>query len=67
MVLDWTKIYSKYRGLWVALKDDQKTVISSGKTVNETVQKAKKKGIKEPTMFRVPDKSIPYVGGASLM
>lgn len=59
MVIDWTKIYKKYRGLWVGLKDDQKTVIASGETVREVMDKAKKKGFGEPILFRVPTKVIP--------
>ena len=30
MAIDWTKIYRKYKGLWVALDKDEKTVIASG-------------------------------------
>ena len=62
MAIDWTKIYKKYKGLWVALKDDLKTVIASGKTVREVMEKAKKKGYKEPILFRVPTEIIPYIG-----
>jgi hypothetical protein len=60
--IDWTKIYKKYRGLWVALKKDNKTVIASGQTLKEAVEKAKKKGYKEPILFRVPTEIIPYIG-----
>lgn len=60
--IDWTKIYQKYKGLWVGLKDDEKTVVASGKTVKEVMQKAQKKGHKEPILFRVPTKIIPYIG-----
>lgn len=61
MAIDWTKIYKKYKGLWVALKDDLKTVIASGKTVKEVMEKAKRKGYKEPILFRVPTEIIPYI------
>jgi hypothetical protein len=60
--IDWTKIYKKYKGLWVALKRDNKTVIASGQTLKEAVEKAKKKGYKEPILFRVPTEIIPYIG-----
>ena len=39
MAIDWTQIYEKYKGLWVALKDDEQTVISSGKTLREAVNR----------------------------
>lgn len=62
MAIDWTKIYRKYKGLWVALKDDQKTVIASGKTVREAVEKSKSKGFNEPILFKVPEETLPYIG-----
>ena len=62
MSIDWTKIYKKYKGLWVALKDDEKTVISSGKTAKQAFEKAKEKGYQMPILFRVPTKIFPYVG-----
>lgn len=60
--IDWTKIYKNYKGLWVGLKDDEKTVIASGKTAKEVMQKSQKKGYKEPILFRVPTEIIPYIG-----
>jgi len=62
MAIDWTQIYRKYKGLWVALEDDEKTVISSGKTAKEAWEKAKEKGRNKPILFRVPTKIIAYVG-----
>jgi len=32
MAHDWTKLFKKYKGLWVALLDDEKTVVGSGNT-----------------------------------
>ena len=63
MAIDWTQIYEKYKGLWVALKEDQKTVIASGKTVKDVMEKSKRKGFKEPILFKVPTEIIPYIGG----
>lgn len=62
MAIDWTKIYKKYKGLWVALKDDEKTVVGSGKTVKKAWEEAQKKGYENPILFRVPTKIISYVG-----
>jgi hypothetical protein len=60
--MDWTKIYKKYKGLWVALADDEMTVLGSGKTLVEAVSEAKKKGRNNPIMMRVPEKMITFVG-----
>jgi hypothetical protein len=62
MAIDWTNIYKKYKGLWVALKDDEKTVVSSGKTAKEAWEKAQKKGFEKPILTRMPEKLTPYVG-----
>lgn len=61
--IDLTPVYKKYKGLWVGLKEmDAKAVVAAGKTVQEVMDKAKKKGFLEPILFKVPTKNIPYVG-----
>lgn len=62
MAIDWTNIYRKYKGLWVALKSDEKTVVASGKTAKEVWDKARKKGFQKPILTRMPSKLLPYVG-----
>ena len=52
----------KYSGQWVALADDQKTVIASGKDVDSTLQLSEKKGNINPILFRVPDEIVDFVG-----
>jgi len=63
MAKDWTKIQQKYRGLWVALKKDEVTVISAAKSLKNAIQKANEKGFKEPIMTRMPKKIVTFVGG----
>ena len=62
MAKDWTKIYKKYKGLWVALASDEETVISSGKTAKEALKKAQKKTGKIPFLTRMPQSLDAYVG-----
>ena len=62
MAIDWTEIYMKYKGLWVALLDDEKTVVGSGKTLKETIENARKMGHKNPIVTRVPEDTKAYVG-----
>jgi len=62
MAINWTKIYKEYKGLWVALKDDEKTVVASGKTAKEAWEKAQEKGLKNPVLTRMPEKIVAYVG-----
>lgn len=63
--IDWTKIYKKYKGLWVALKDDEQTVISAGKTLKETAEKAQAKGFQKPIFMKVPQKTVYFAGETS--
>ncbi|MFH1170620.1 MAG: DUF5678 domain-containing protein [Candidatus Vogelbacteria bacterium] len=62
MSTDWTKIYKKYKGLWVALKDDEITVIGSGQLLKDAMAQANKMGYKNPIAMRVPDNLSTYVG-----
>lgn len=55
-MLNFTGFYKNYPGEWVALKDDEKTVIASGKTASEALQASKKSGHTSPILFRVPSK-----------
>jgi D-serine dehydratase len=63
MTKDWTKIYQKYKGMWVALAEDEVTVVGFGKKISEAIEKAKNNGNNDPIMMRVPDESLVYVGG----
>ena len=60
--MDWTKIYKKYKGLWVALADDETTVLGFGKTLKEAIYVAKKKNNNNPIVMRVPENITTYVG-----
>lgn len=62
MAIDWTNMYEKYKGLWVALKDDEVTVVSSGKTAEEALRKAREEGYENPILTRMPEKLVAYVG-----
>lgn len=62
MAIDWTQIYEKYKGLWVALKDDEKTIVGSGKTAREAVDEALRKGCQHPILTRMPENLTPFIG-----
>jgi len=65
--LDFTQIIKKYKGKWIALTEDEKKVVSSGKSAKETLEKAKKEGLDNPILFKVPISVLPYVGGNLLV
>jgi len=62
VAIDWTKIYEKYKGLWIALDEKEKKVIAFDKEAKKAFEKARKKGVKIPILFKVPTEIIPYVG-----
>ncbi len=60
--IDWSPIYKKYKGKWVALADDEVTVLASGKTAKEAWDKARKGGYEKPILMSVPEKLTYFVG-----
>ena len=62
MAKDWTSIYKKYKGLWVALADDEITVLGHGKSAKEALLDAKKNGHTNPILTRMPEKIVTYAG-----
>ena len=63
--IDWTHLYKNYKGKWVALKDDEISVISSGSSLEEVAEKAEKKGFKNPIFYSVPKKLTYFIGKTS--
>ena len=59
---DWTKIFNKYKGLWVAMADDEQTVVGSGKTLKEAMKAAQQKGHNSPIFNRMPKTLDTYIG-----
>jgi hypothetical protein len=62
MSVDWTKLYKQYKGLWVALADDETTVLGSGERAQDALKMAKEHGAIEPILMRLPKKLTYYVG-----
>lgn len=63
-VINLTSIYNKYKGRWISLDKSLKKVISSDLTAKGAYDKAIKKGVQKPTLFKVPKQNIPYFGTA---
>ena len=61
-MIDWTHIYKDYKGKWVAIKSDNKTVVAFGKTALEVRLSANKAGFKKAGLFYVPKKDTVFVG-----
>lgn len=59
--VDWTTIYTTYKGEWVALKDDERTVIAHGTDAMDVWTRATAV-IKKPTLLQVPTELTTFVG-----
>ena len=51
---DWTHLYEKYRGKWVAVADDEVTVLASA-TSDREAHRAALKHTSLPILYRVPE------------
>lgn len=60
--IDWSGMYKKYKGLWVALAQDEITVLASGKTAKQAWDRARNKGFQKPILTQMPANLMPYVG-----
>ena len=59
--IDMTPIIRKYPGYFVALSYDRKKVFGKGHTPEEALEEARKKGIKEPILTRIPQENRSYL------
>jgi hypothetical protein len=59
--LDFSKLYTNYKGLWVALTPDNKVIVSD-KSARKAYEKARKKGYEDPILFKVPTEDAPFIG-----
>ncbi len=59
---DWSKIYQKYKGMWVALKEDEVTVVGAGSTLKEALQNAGEAGYPHPIVTKMP-RELTYFAG----
>jgi hypothetical protein len=60
-----TTIVKAYKGKWIALKDDQRSVVASGRSVKAVLEEARKKGHRNPIITRVPRLPIRFIGTAA--
>lgn len=62
---NWTSLYKNYKGLWVALEDDELTVITSGKELPEVLKVASGKGFEKPIIAKIPKANVTYITSAA--
>jgi hypothetical protein len=59
---DWRKLYEQHKGQWVALQDDEVTVIAAAPTLAEARAKAARLGFSRPVMAKMPKDLSIFVG-----
>ncbi len=60
--INMVNIYRRYKGQWVALTPDRKSVIASGPSAKKVFDLAHKKGFKEPILTKIPTEIVTLVG-----
>lgn len=60
--VDLRKILDKNDSGWLALTQDNRQKIASGKTLHEVLEKAKAKGYQNPSVLKVPNLKTAYIG-----
>jgi uncharacterized protein DUF5678 len=61
MAKDWTHLFENYCGKWVALADDETTVLAAAPTAKEAHAAALKRS-ETPLLYRVPDSLEAFAG-----
>jgi hypothetical protein len=54
-IKDWSLLFANYHGQWVALGDDEVTVLAAAPTAKEALAASASKGAPAPILYRVPD------------
>lgn len=60
-VVDMVEIEKRYAGRWIALSDNRKRVVASGSTLQEALANARKKGVQDPILSRIPRQFLTYI------
>ena len=61
MTQDWTELFECYRGKWIALADDETTVLAAADTAKDAFFKGQAFSA-TPLLYRVPDTLDAFVG-----
>jgi len=51
--IDLLELFEKFLNQWIALDEDNETIVGNGSTIQEAVEKAEKNGVKEPILLYV--------------
>ena len=60
--LDWTKLFKKHGGKWIALMSDGQTVVGSGNSLKAARKAAIENGCSHPYLMRMPKTLRHFIG-----
>jgi hypothetical protein len=61
-LVDWKTIYTNYKGLWVALDEDNETVVGSGRSPEAALHDAHAKGFANAAITYVGEEVTTFAG-----
>jgi len=61
-IKDWSLLFANYRGQWVALADDEVTVLAAAPSAKGALAASAAKGAPSAILYRVPDTLDTFVG-----
>ena len=61
-VRDWSNLYKQYKGQWVALGEDEQTVVAAAPTLREVMAAATRLGYATPHVVKMPSDLRIFVG-----
>jgi hypothetical protein len=61
-IKDWSPLFANYRGQWVALADDEVTVLAAASTAKGALAASASNGAPSPILYRVPNTLDTFVG-----
>ena len=59
--IDMTHVIRKYPGLFVALSEDRKKVFGKGHSPEEALKEARRKGVDNPVLTKIPEDNRSYL------
>ena len=62
--IDWTDMYQRYKGQWVAIDArDETTVVAAGSDARQVFEESQRSGTRA-ILHRIPEKIVDFVGYA---
>ena len=61
-MIDLSKILLKYKKGWLALSPDNRKLVAVGKTLEEALEKARKKGVENPGLLKAAPADRLFIG-----